>query len=64
MTSALDYLMKGRTCIIIAHHLHTIRNADVIFVIKDAEVVERGTHAELLAKDGVYARLHEIQTTA
>jgi ATP-binding cassette, subfamily B, bacterial len=64
VTSALDYLMKGRTCIVIAHHLHTIRNADVIFVIKDAEVVERGKHEELLALGGVYARLHEIQTTA
>jgi len=64
VTSALDYLMKGRTCIVIAHHLHTIRNADVIFVIKDAEVVERGKHDELLALGGVYARLHEIQTTA
>jgi ATP-binding cassette, subfamily B, bacterial len=64
VTDALDFLMKGRTCIIIAHHLHTIRNADVIFVIKDAEIVERGRHDELLEKGGVYARLHEIQTTA
>ncbi len=64
VTEALEHLMKGRTCIVIAHHLHTIRNADVIFVIKDAEVVERGTHEELLARGGVYAALHEIQTTA
>ncbi len=62
VTQALEHLMKGRTCIVIAHHLHTIRNADVIFVIKDAEVVESGTHDALLAKGGVYAGLHEIQT--
>ena len=64
VVEALDYLMKGRTCIMIAHHLHTVRNADVIFVISDAEVVEQGTHDELLARGGVYSRLHEIQTTA
>jgi ATP-binding cassette, subfamily B, bacterial len=64
VVEALDFLMKDRTCIVIAHHLHTIRHADVIFVIKDAEVVERGTHDELLAIGGVYARLHELQTTA
>src|SRR3979411_2258963 len=44
VTQALDHLMKGRTSIVIAHHLSTIRNADVIFVIKGAEVVEQGTH--------------------
>ena len=54
--------MKGRTCIIIAHHLHTVRNADVIFVMKDAALVEQGTHDELLKKGGVYAHLHEVQT--
>jgi ATP-binding cassette, subfamily B, bacterial len=64
VVEALDYLMKDRTCIIIAHHLHTVRNADVIFVMKDATLVEQGTHDELLAKGGVYAHLHEIQTTA
>ena len=53
--------MKGRTSIVIAHHLNTIRNADVIFVIKDAEVVERGTHEALLANGGVYAELYAIQ---
>ena len=63
-TGALDHLMKNRTCIVIAHHLGTIRNADVIFVVKDAEVVERGTHAALMAQGGVYARLNEIQATA
>jgi subfamily B ATP-binding cassette protein MsbA len=58
---ALDRLMKGRTSIIIAHHLATIRNADIIFVVKDNALVERGTHAELLAAGGLYAELYEIQ---
>jgi ATP-binding cassette, subfamily B, bacterial len=61
VTQALEYLMKGRTSIVIAHHLSTIRNADVIFVVKDAEVVERGTHETLLANGGVYAELYAIQ---
>jgi len=64
VVEALDYLMKDRTCIIIAHHLHTVRNADVIFVMKDAALVEQGTHDELLKKGGVYAHLHELQTKA
>ena len=63
VTEALERLMKGRTSIVIAHHLDTIRNADVIFVVKDAEVVERGTYAELLAKRGVFAGLHAIQSS-
>ena len=54
--------MKGRTSVVIAHHLGTIRHADVIFVIKDSELVEQGTHEALLAKDGVYAELYRIQT--
>jgi ATP-binding cassette, subfamily B, bacterial len=63
VTEALERLMKGRTSIVIAHHLNTIRNADVIFVVKDAEVVERGTYDELLAKGGVFAGLHAIQAS-
>jgi len=59
---ALDKLMKGRTSVVIAHHLSTIRHADVIFVIKDCELVEQGTHEGLLAHNGVYAELHRIQT--
>jgi ATP-binding cassette subfamily B protein len=59
---ALDTLMKGRTSVVIAHHLGTIRHADVIFVIEDAELVEQGTHEALLAKDGVYAELYKLQT--
>jgi subfamily B ATP-binding cassette protein MsbA len=61
VTEALARLMKGRTSIVIAHHLNTIRHADIIFVVKDAEVVERGTYEELLAKGGVFAGLHAIQ---
>jgi subfamily B ATP-binding cassette protein MsbA len=53
--------MKGKTTIVIAHHLATILKADTIFVVKDHRLVERGTHAELLAADGFYAELHEIQ---
>ena len=63
VTEALERLMKGRTSIVIAHHLNTIRNADVIFVVKNAEVVERGTYDELLAKGGVFAELHAIQAS-
>ena len=59
---ALDKLMKGRTSVVIAHHLSTIRHADVIFVINDCELVEQGTHEALLANNGVYAELHRIQT--
>jgi subfamily B ATP-binding cassette protein MsbA len=61
---ALDTLMKGRTSLVIAHHLGTIRHADVIFVMKDAELVEQGTHDTLLAKNGVYAELYRIQRGA
>ncbi|MDD5541694.1 MAG: ABC transporter ATP-binding protein [Acidobacteriia bacterium] len=59
---ALDKLMKGRTSVVIAHHLDTIRHADVIFVIKECELVEQGTHETLLASNGVYAELYRIQT--
>jgi subfamily B ATP-binding cassette protein MsbA len=59
---ALDRLMEGRTSIVVAHHLSSIRHADVIFVIKDAELVEQGTHEELLAAGGVYSDLYRIQT--
>jgi ATP-binding cassette, subfamily B, bacterial len=63
VTEALARLMKGRTSIVIAHHLNTIRHADVIFVVKDAEVVERGTYEELIARGGVFAALHAIQSS-
>jgi subfamily B ATP-binding cassette protein MsbA len=58
---ALRNLMAGRTCIINAHRLATIRRADVIFVLRDGRIVERGTHQELLAHGGLYATLCDIQ---
>ena len=60
---ALDRLMKGRTCVVIAHHLATIRKADVIFVLKDCELVEHGAHDALLARNGVYAELMPVCKT-
>ena len=60
---ALDRLMKGRTTLLIAHHLGPIRHADCIFVVKDSELVEQGTHEELLAAGGTYAELYSIQTS-
>ncbi len=58
---ALDRLMEGKTSIVIAHRLPTIRSADQIFVVNGGEIVERGNHAELLRKRGLYADLHELQ---
>jgi len=58
---ALDRLMAGRTSLVIAHRLSTIRNADCIYVIKDGAIVENGNHDELMSRDGVYRRLHDIQ---
>jgi subfamily B ATP-binding cassette protein MsbA len=59
--AALDVLLKGRTTLIIAHRLSTIQNADKIVVLSHGCVVETGTHNELLARDGIYARLYETQ---
>jgi ABC-type multidrug transport system fused ATPase/permease subunit len=53
--------MEGKTSIVIAHRLATIQRADKIFVIEDGVIVEAGKHDELLAKGGVYAKLHAIQ---
>lgn len=58
---AMDNLMRGRTSFIIAHRLSTIRNADLILVMKDGDIVEQGTHKELLAKNGFYADLYNSQ---
>jgi subfamily B ATP-binding cassette protein MsbA len=59
---ALDRLMKGRTSVVIAHHLSTIHLANVILVIKDCALAEQGSHDVLMARDGVYAELVRIQT--
>jgi subfamily B ATP-binding cassette protein MsbA len=58
---ALDRLMKDKTSIVIAHHLATIVHADTIFVVKDNQIAEHGTHEELLAANGFYAELYKIQ---
>jgi len=59
--AALETLMRGRTTLVIAHRLSTIEKADRIVVLQKGEIVEIGTHRELLTKDGVYAQLHSIQ---
>jgi len=59
--AALRNLMRGRTTLVIAHRLSTVMDADVIHVLDDGRVVESGTHAELLARGGAYARLYRLQ---
>ena len=58
---AMDELAKGRTSFVIAHRLSTIKNADLILVMKDGDIVEKGKHDELLARDGFYAQLYNAQ---
>ncbi len=58
---AFDTMMQGRTTFIVAHRLSTVREADVILVMRDGQIVEQGSHRELLAKDGFYAQLHKSQ---
>jgi len=59
--AALDALMSHRTTLVIAHRLSTIENADLILVMQDGRIVERGDHASLLRQGGAYARLHRMQ---
>ena len=61
ITQALARLMDGRTTIMVAHRLSTIQHADKIIVMHHGEIKESGTHQELLAKDGLYKKLYELQ---
>lgn len=61
LQKAIDTLIRGRTSIVIAHRLSTIRKADQILVLEQGEIREQGTHADLLEKNGLYARLHRLQ---
>jgi ATP-binding cassette subfamily B protein/subfamily B ATP-binding cassette protein MsbA len=63
LLEALERLMRGRTTLLIAHRLSTIRGADWIVALQGGRLVEAGTHAELLARDGLYARFQRLQTT-
>ena len=58
---ALDRLRQGRTVLVVAHRLSTVRQADVLLVMQDGRIVERGTHAELMAQGGHYAKVCEMQ---
>ena len=58
---AFDEMMQGRTSFVVAHRLSTIREADVILVMRDGQIVEQGKHDELLARNGFYAKLYHSQ---
>lgn len=62
MQDALNNLLKGRTSVVIAHRLSTIHNADKIIVVDHGRIAEQGTHAELMARNGIYAKLIEMQS--
>ena len=59
--NAMDKLMEGRTSFVIAHRLSTIKNADIILVLKDGDIIESGSHTELIEKNGFYAELYNSQ---
>ena len=59
--NAMDKLMHGRTSFVIAHRLSTIKNADLILVMKDGDIIEQGTHTQLLTQNGFYAELWNSQ---
>ncbi|MEO7840785.1 MAG: ATP-binding cassette domain-containing protein, partial [Anaerolineales bacterium] len=59
--AALDAVMEGRTTFVIAHRLSTVRRADMILVMDKGQIVERGTHAELLKQGGLYKEIHDLQ---
>ena len=61
MQAALERLMAGRTTLVIAHRLSTIEHADRVVAMDQGRIVEQGTHGELLARNGLYARLHAMQ---
>ena len=58
---AMRNLMEDKTCFVIAHRLSTVRNADLILVVNDGEIVEQGTHQELLALNGFYSKIYNAQ---
>ena len=62
MQDALNNLLEGRTSVVIAHRLSTIHNADKIIVVDGGRIAEQGTHAELMARGGIYAHLIEMQS--
>ncbi|MGH7443725.1 MAG: ATP-binding cassette domain-containing protein, partial [Longimicrobiales bacterium] len=61
---AIEQLLEGRTVFVIAHRLSTVRHADLILVLQDGRIVQRGSHEELLAEGGLYAHLHDLQFAA
>ena len=61
---ALAYLMEGRTVLMIAHRLATVRHADIIYVLQKGQIIESGRHEELIAKEGLYSELYRTQALA